>query len=292
MVETVVLYVLFFFFLMIRRPPRSTLFPYTTLFRSEAEPYVDYGSDGLRLEFPVDTNLVLVAIPIIDDIEPEPTEFFGVLLSNPEAGYIEEQGTAIVGIIDDECSFELVINSMEATENGGPVSIEVRRTGGVVNPVTIEYDVVDGTAENRVDYLKGAGRINFDAGQETGFIVIPIVDDIEMEGLETFELNLIAAVVDPNIALEGSAILGEATNIRVTIIDDEMPGGVDPGFKLKGGANGPVFAILVDQDERILLGGDFTRVGGVNYGYVSRRSEEHTSELQSQAHLVCRPLLD
>src|SRR2546426_6704483 len=29
--------VLFFFFLMIRRPPRSTLFPYTTLFRSVAE---------------------------------------------------------------------------------------------------------------------------------------------------------------------------------------------------------------------------------------------------------------
>src|SRR2546430_11206585 len=28
---------LFFFFLMIRRPPRSTLFPYTTLFRSDRE---------------------------------------------------------------------------------------------------------------------------------------------------------------------------------------------------------------------------------------------------------------
>src|SRR2546430_17402783 len=27
----------FFFFLMIRRPPRSTLFPYTTLFRSASE---------------------------------------------------------------------------------------------------------------------------------------------------------------------------------------------------------------------------------------------------------------
>src|SRR3712207_918801 len=27
-------YIIFFFFLMIRRPPRSTLFPYTTLFRS------------------------------------------------------------------------------------------------------------------------------------------------------------------------------------------------------------------------------------------------------------------
>src|ERR1017187_2922462 len=30
------MYIYFFFFLMIRRPPRSTLFPYTTLFRSKA----------------------------------------------------------------------------------------------------------------------------------------------------------------------------------------------------------------------------------------------------------------
>src|SRR2546430_13557725 len=29
---------IFFFFLMIRRPPRSTLFPYTTLFRSQPVP--------------------------------------------------------------------------------------------------------------------------------------------------------------------------------------------------------------------------------------------------------------
>src|SRR5574337_697691 len=34
----------FFFFLMIRRPPRSTLFPYTTLFRSVIE--VDVGIRG------------------------------------------------------------------------------------------------------------------------------------------------------------------------------------------------------------------------------------------------------
>src|SRR6266850_6439509 len=31
---SLLLFQLFFFFLMIRRPPRSTLFPYTTLFRS------------------------------------------------------------------------------------------------------------------------------------------------------------------------------------------------------------------------------------------------------------------
>src|SRR3712207_7907079 len=55
-----------FFFLMIRRPPRSTLFPYTTLFRSEASdfsepfgpPYASVvsffflGSGGALLDIP------------------------------------------------------------------------------------------------------------------------------------------------------------------------------------------------------------------------------------------------
>src|SRR3989337_3560007 len=38
---TLVRWLLFFFFLMIRRPPRSTLFPYTTLFRSFGETDTD-----------------------------------------------------------------------------------------------------------------------------------------------------------------------------------------------------------------------------------------------------------
>src|SRR2546429_3360029 len=38
----------FFFFLMIRRPPRSTLFPYTTLFRSH-EPLIPPRTPGSRL---------------------------------------------------------------------------------------------------------------------------------------------------------------------------------------------------------------------------------------------------
>src|SRR5688572_31604395 len=37
-----------FFFLMIRRPPRSTLFPYTTLFRSELADGGQAGLDAFR----------------------------------------------------------------------------------------------------------------------------------------------------------------------------------------------------------------------------------------------------
>src|SRR3712207_7803713 len=42
------LYDIFFFFLMIRRPPRSTLFPYTTLFRSLLLAHSAGGSRPLR----------------------------------------------------------------------------------------------------------------------------------------------------------------------------------------------------------------------------------------------------
>src|SRR3712207_7489301 len=41
-----------FFFLMIRRPPRSTLFPYTTLFRSR-EPRYHLNREGSYSRFPI-----------------------------------------------------------------------------------------------------------------------------------------------------------------------------------------------------------------------------------------------
>ena len=41
----------FFFFLMIRRPPRSTLFPYTTLFRSDHEPQQSFHLNSWQLIF-------------------------------------------------------------------------------------------------------------------------------------------------------------------------------------------------------------------------------------------------
>src|SRR5438105_8546269 len=47
----------FSFFLMIRRPPRSTLFPYTTLFRSAAIRAVGVETGGSNVQFAVDREL-------------------------------------------------------------------------------------------------------------------------------------------------------------------------------------------------------------------------------------------
>src|SRR5260370_40169214 len=50
----------YFFFLMIRRPPRSTLFPYTTLFRSKKLELEDVYSRIRRLEALVTCSICLI----------------------------------------------------------------------------------------------------------------------------------------------------------------------------------------------------------------------------------------
>src|SRR5260370_30769158 len=66
---------LFFFFLMIRRPPRSTLFPYTTLFRSR--------SRARRcVEACVYGTLDFVGYPRF----PAPVEFIAAVINSTGAG--------------------------------------------------------------------------------------------------------------------------------------------------------------------------------------------------------------
>src|SRR3712207_7232253 len=63
-----------FFFLMIRRPPRSTLFPYTTLFRSEVGARYEVGPSDAEVNELLNTATVFVqtsrhegfCLPILD----------------------------------------------------------------------------------------------------------------------------------------------------------------------------------------------------------------------------------
>src|SRR5690349_24026351 len=56
------LYFCFFFFLMIRRPPRSTLFPYTTLFRSHHEHRL-----GMVARQPAHRAVIEVVVVVVRD---------------------------------------------------------------------------------------------------------------------------------------------------------------------------------------------------------------------------------
>src|SRR2546430_10906783 len=70
----------FFFFLMIRRPPRSTLFPYTTLFRS-LEAIASYAYGTSRKFTPAGNEP-----PTMVEVEYVSADFFRVLGVTPMLG--------------------------------------------------------------------------------------------------------------------------------------------------------------------------------------------------------------
>src|SRR2546430_13374802 len=61
---------------MIRRPPRSTLFPYTTLFRSGLEPKLVKGPD--------------VFVAVLERLRAQLPELF-VVLTGPARGYVRRE---------------------------------------------------------------------------------------------------------------------------------------------------------------------------------------------------------
>src|SRR2546430_10485618 len=64
---------------MIRRPPRSTLFPYTTLFRSDAK-LIDFGK---QTEVPM-KDLCVELLEFIDDVVDELEEYDAEVLRSEE----------------------------------------------------------------------------------------------------------------------------------------------------------------------------------------------------------------
>src|SRR3989454_7257308 len=80
---------------MIRRPPRSTLFPYTTLFRSL--PQRDHPAEGIRQDLDLDVARPLEVLLEIDFIRPERLARFARrrLESRLELGFLSYQPHAL-----------------------------------------------------------------------------------------------------------------------------------------------------------------------------------------------------
>src|SRR6266496_6774012 len=77
------------FFLMIRRPPRSTLFPYTTLFRSQLA-----GGDQTPERL---LHQVLTRLDVLEDLSPEEE----VATVHPQVGAVDvaDRGDHAVGLV-------------------------------------------------------------------------------------------------------------------------------------------------------------------------------------------------
>src|SRR5689334_24337895 len=82
-----------------------------------------------------------------------------------------------------------------------------------------------------------------------------------------------------------STLFPYTTLFRSTTVDDLAEAGEDELVRLLGKAHGhALHAMALAHDDRPVV--------GQRHGVQRVRSEEHTSELQSQFHLVCRLLLE
>jgi uncharacterized repeat protein (TIGR01451 family) len=108
-------------------------------------------------------------------------------------------------------------------EGSGSLQIAVTRTGDVASPATVDFGtfdtaglaacgVVNGKASERCDYGSTAGTLRFAAGETSKSFAIPIINDANVEGNETFIVLLGPAV---------GAQFGATANITVTIIDND-----------------------------------------------------------------------
>jgi len=103
---------------------------------------------------------------------------------------------------------------INVTEGTGQVLISVLRTNDLDSVVSVDYASTNNTATPGIDYRDVAGTLTFAAGQTNLSISVPILNDSEIEAVESFQILL----RNPS----AGAILGSRTTALVRISDNDV----------------------------------------------------------------------
>ncbi len=158
-------------------------------------------------------------VDVIDDGIKEPNETVLLSLTSLSSSGALGVSNAVLVLVDDDNNpgvLTLATNEFSVTEDAGTIAVEVFRVRGNSGQVTVDFQTVSGTASSGLDFVGTNGTLTLADGQTSGFIIIPIIDDLQgSEGDESFQLRLTGAT--------GGATLGLA-NATITINDNDAPG--------------------------------------------------------------------
>ena len=104
--------------------------------------------------------------------------------------------------------------TLSVAENGGAAQLVVNRGGSSVGTATVDYATSNGTATQVGDYTIKLGTLTFADGETSKILEVPIVDDVFVEGSETFTVTL-SNPTGTNVHL------GVNTTATVTITDND-----------------------------------------------------------------------
>jgi cell shape-determining protein MreC len=177
----------------------------------------DYTGTSGTVTFNPGTNDQMITVPILQDSEVEGDQTFSVTLTrDPNSPpYNPANNTATVTIADDDTStVNFSSTDYSIAEDGGNAVINLIRTGNTNSAASVQVITVGGSATPDRDYATTALTINFAPGEASAQFEVPILDDSEAEGQETFQLSLSSQA-------GSGAVIGAAGTATVTIVDNE-----------------------------------------------------------------------
>lgn len=175
----------------------------------------DFTAQSGNLTFSPGVTTQTFLVPIIDNVIQDGNKTFNLTLSSPNRANLGAQTTAQVTITDNDTSTVMFnLASYVVDEGAGSVTITVNLTAPVAQQVTVDYAIMNGTAEAPGDYTSSTGTLTFAVSETTKTFQVPIIDDVLFELDETFHLTLSNPV---------NVVLGTPIDIALVMIDDNDP---------------------------------------------------------------------
>ena len=140
------------------------------------------------------------------------------------AGLIESPVTTVYFSVLGVGQLEFDQSSYSVDEAAGVASIDVVRVGGSDGSIALDYSTTAGTASPGSDFTATAGTLEFLDGETVKTITVPILDDANVEGSESFTLHLNGAYpgsIDDylrDVELDSNGLLGAVASTTVTIL--------------------------------------------------------------------------
>jgi uncharacterized repeat protein (TIGR01451 family)/uncharacterized delta-60 repeat protein len=242
---------------------------------------VDYTSVSNVLTWnPNDVTPKTFNVPLNDDQLVNGPRTVNLRLRSPtvngvtNANVLGSISNAVLTIQDDDAYGTVAFTRAvyNVNENGGPAIVTVQRTAGIAQSVTVNFAAVGGTASPGFDYTPTNGVLFFAPGELSKSFAVPIINNLFQDGNRF--VGLILSNATP------AASLGFPQVAQLNIIDDELvnepAGSPDTALDASAGFNGDVFALTLQTNNMILVGGDFTLANNLIRNRIARLNPDGT----------------
>ena len=198
-----------------------------------ATPGEDYVASSGSVTIPAGATAAQITATIFGDEVAEGEEYLFVAAEvTGGAGFaVTNSGYAIISDDDPAALTTVTIDHgptvSEGDEGITPAVFNLHISPPPTSPLTLPFEVHEGSAEAGLDYLVSGGTLTFAAGEEDASIEIPVAGDLLAEADETFQIRLEGSA---QISLEGPFLpvqsLDIATeNVRVVADGQTVAGG-------------------------------------------------------------------